>query len=133
MEDSIPEEQPNELLPLFRRLADIISNDGDVDKASDDFLYPANLSDDQGVIQQLNNWIKVLQEYHVNPDANQKEYLSRLIKFGIPTTSAKLALACVRETVPSDIEFELGRRNYVRAVMLAQQNQYSQEKIRRSP
>jgi hypothetical protein len=130
MEDKIPEEQPNKLLPFLRRLADIISNDGDVDKASDDILRTANLINDQGVIQQLNNWIKVLQEYHINPDANPKEYLARLIELGIPTASAELALARIRETVPSDIEFELGRRNYVRAVMLAQKNHYPQEKIR---
>jgi len=130
MEDKIPEEQPNKLLPFLRRLADIISNDGDVDKASDDILRTANLINDQGVTQQLNNWIKVLQEYHINPDANQKEYLARLIELGIPTASAELALARIRETMPSDIEFELGRHNYVRAVMLAQQNQYPQEKIR---
>lgn len=130
MGDKIPEEQPNKLLPFLRRLADIISNDGDVDKASDDILRTANLINDQGVVQQLNNWIKVLQEYHINPNANQKEYLERLVELGIPTASAELALARVREAVPRDIEFELRRRNYVRAVMLAQQNQYPQEKIR---
>ena len=130
MEDKIPEEQANKLLPFLRHLADIISNDGDVDKASDNILRTAKSSEDEGVIQQLNNWIRVLQEYHINPDANQKEYLARLIELGIPRASAELALARIRETVPSDIESELGRRNYVRAVMLARQNNYPQEKIR---
>lgn len=129
MEDKIPDEQPNKLLPFLRRLADIISNDGDVDKTSDDILRSADLNKDEGVIQQLNNWIKVLQEYHINPDANQKEYLTRLIELGIPSASAELALAQMRETLSSDIEFELGRRNYVRAALLAQQNHFPQEKI----
>ena len=141
MEDNVPQEQPSSLLPFLPHLADIISNDGDVDKASDDFLHNANLSKDESAIRQLSNLIKVLQDYNVNYDANQKEYVARLIKLGIPiasaeltldrihSASAELTLDRIREEEPSEIEFELRRHNYVRAVILAQQNQYHQEKI----
>jgi hypothetical protein len=129
MEDKIPDEQQNKLLPFLQRLADTISNDGDIDKASDDILRIADLGMHEAVDKQLNNWIKVLQEYHINPGSNQREYLARLSELGIPSDLAELALARIRETVPSDIEFELRRCNYVRAVLLAQQEHYPQEKI----
>lgn len=130
MDDKIPEKQPNKLLPFLRSLVETISNDGDIDKASADILNSTNLSEDQDAIQQLSSWIKVLQEYHVNPDVNQEEYLSILIGFGIPPASAKTALEILKESVPSEVEFELGRYNYVRAVILAQQKQLPLEKIR---
>ncbi len=130
MTDQIPEEQQNELLPLLRPLADVIANDGDVDKALDDILRNSNLSKEERVTKELDSWIKILQEYHINSDAKQKEYVARLMELGIPQASAELALARTRETVPSDVQFELTRHNYVRAVMLAEQNHYPQEKIR---
>jgi hypothetical protein len=141
MEDKIPEEQPNKLLPLLPHLADMIANDDDVAKALGDILRTANLSKDEGVIQEVNSCIKVLQGYHVNPNAKQKEYATRLMDLGIPQASAELAIDRIRgtsekqvesklEELPSDIQFELARHNYVRVVMLAQQSHYPQEKIR---
>lgn len=142
MEDKIPEEQPNKLLPWLSRLSDVIAYEGDVDKELDDILRSANLEKEEWAKRQLDNWYKVLRQYHINPSAKQEEFVEKLMDLGVPQASAELAVARIRQTSEeqaelkleerlSDIQLELARHNYVRAVMLAQQKHYPQEEIHR--
>lgn len=120
------DEQKSSLLSL----ASVIAENGDTSKAIDDILAKSMVVDKDHIKEELNNYLKVLLECHINLDHNEQEFMERLVALGVPESSAKLAINMIREEVLTDIEFEKEHHNYVRAVLLAQKHHCSTDSIR---
>jgi len=109
-------------LPL---LAETVAAGSDIDKSLAEIRQRLDLEEKHN--EAINNCLKILLELHINPDVQEKDYLAKLTNLGITDTLAKRAVALVRgKTLPAaatledEIQFEISRRNYVRAVLLAE-------------
>ena len=135
MSNRLFDEELSRLTLALRDLAQAIAASSDPDKSLEDVKRKYDLGEKYSEV--LNNCLRILLEFHINPNVQQKEYLAKLTALGIPENSAKSVLTLVREepspptsAVKDEIQFEISRRNYVRAVMLAEKTpDFPQEEI----
>ncbi len=129
--ERFPEEaQQQKLRVILSSLADVIADDGDVYEALENILTKANSRKEEWAEGELDLYIKTLLECHINRAVEEKDYVAKLMERRVPEALAAQVVSRVREKVPPDIEFEISRRNFVRAVLLAQNNHWPLDKIK---
>ena len=116
MSNRLFDEELSRLTLALRDLAQAIAASSDPDKSLEDVKRKYDLGEKYSEV--LNNCLRILLEFHINPNVQQKEYLAKLTALGIPENSAKSVLTLVREepspptsAVKDEIQFEISRRN----------------------
>jgi len=136
-EERPPEESPTRLLTILRCVSVLIATEGDVELLLTDMLHSVGLSEGDSETNEIKSYIKILQQAHINPGEKQTGFIQSLEDHKVPKKYAARAVYTVTFheealkawAVEDDIEFQITRRNvlqrnYVRAVMLAQQQTY---------
>ena len=144
MNNQLAEEKLNRLLPALSPLAKCIgARIVPEEHVLEEILRSIDVAPEEWAIEELVFWTKILQKASTAATDDEKAAIAvELQSRGIPEASATPAIDEVcRPVAPSliatkeakspeeDIRFEIARHNFVRAVMLAQQHEYPQDKV----
>ena len=146
MKDHLVEEELNRLLPALPLLAESIGIGAVPEKdVLEGILGRIGVEAEEWAVEELAFWSMILQRATTAATDDEKAGIVKSLQDrGIPQYPAILATDEVRRpraSVPTavqermspeeDIQFEIGRRNFVRAAMLAQQHKHSPAEVRR--
>jgi len=148
MNNQLPGEKSNKLLPALLPLAKCIGS-GTVPEEHilQEILHSVGVETEEWAVEELVSWIKILQKASTASNDDERAAITAELQGrGIPMAPAILAIDAVYHPIaPSliaaiaaeeasfqdeDIQVEIGRHNFVRAVMLAQQHDYPRDKVR---
>jgi len=131
------QERETEILTILRCLSIIIATEGNVDELLDDVLQTYGLTKGIPETSDIDSYIKILQQAHINANADLNVFIQGLSNNRVPEKYSARAIYTVtlkeeslkEFCVEDDIEFQVARRsllqrNYVRAVMLGQRQLY---------
>jgi hypothetical protein len=145
MKDHFAEERLNRLLPAVPSLADSIgARTVPEEHVLKGILRSIDVEEEGWALEQLVRWTKILQRATIASTDDEKATIAKELQArGIPEDRATAAVDRVcHARAPSpitteegrspeeDIRFEIGRQNFVRAAMLAQQYQRPQDEVR---
>jgi len=127
MSHRLSDEELREFEFILPRLTKVIATGSDIDKSLANISNECNSTKEKRFNEILRRYAQILQEAHDNLDTREDEYVAKLMEFGTHWASAKLAVLHVRGRLPpatttleDEIQFEISRRNCVRAVVLAE-------------
>ena len=144
MNNQLSEEKLNKLLPALSPLAKRIGAQTILEAhVLKEILSSIGVEVEEWAIEELVFWAKILQKASTAATDDEKAAIAKELQdHGVPEASARLAIDEVcHPRAPSliaaeesrfleeDIQFEIGRRNFVRAAMLAQQHQHPQDEV----
>jgi len=145
MNNHLAEAKLNRLLPALSPLAKSIGAGTVPEKGVlKGILHSIGVETEEWAVEELVFWSKILQRATTAAtDDEQADIVKRLQARGIPEHAAVRAVGEVRQagaplrtateegrSAEEEIRFEIGRRNFVRAAMLAQQHQHPHDEVR---